>query len=148
MLGYWSEPSLNLVCRSLGLLITRRQVIDPSAWCGAVTTILYGDEETPSLMEKLWGDGVKVIGRERGSRKPCLFLAIISFGLHGSLSGTSKRGSVSGNIFLIELQHELEMLFFYRYHGIKSPFSLTHSFTFLNFKLATYVPLLSYSSSY
>jgi hypothetical protein len=31
----------------LGVLVARWQVIDPPSWCGALTTTLFGDEETP-----------------------------------------------------------------------------------------------------
>ena len=47
---------------SLEYLVARRHGIDPPAWCGAATTNLYGDVETPSPLwaSSLVESGIKV----------------------------------------------------------------------------------------
>jgi hypothetical protein len=43
--------------------VTHRQVIDPPAWCGVVTTFLCGGCGDPIPSEKLFsGDGIEVTG--------------------------------------------------------------------------------------
>lgn len=117
-------------------LSTRRQVIDPLAWCGAMTTTMYEGWGDPFIGEEApywrWRQG----DRKKDSGEPCLSgKHLIRLG--ESLSGESKalivRNVVTRSIFLLKLHCGLEMVFAYRYHGINQPAefasSLTYSFT-------------------
>jgi len=50
------------MCQPLGVLVARRHVIDPPAWCGAATTTLYGGrgDPLPLWASSLVESGIKV----------------------------------------------------------------------------------------
>ena len=65
---------------------------DPPTWCGAAATLCAGDEETPSLVEKLRSeDGALVTERDGGSDLVLVTWWHLAFTCRNALVASARR---------------------------------------------------------